>query len=141
MATRTIAPLFRPAAMQQYFAAMASVADELIQKWRTEGDRCREVDSDMTDATAAIIMRTMLSSNSPEENQTIKLASASFISGTAWEGAYRLMNIPAWIPNPGTIRIRKAITTLRGCMATMIARKRCELTEIEQPNGDLISLS
>ena len=136
---RTVAPLFRPAAMRQYVPVMAETANEVVRSWRAEGDRVRAMDSDMTDATSAIIMRTMHAGSRQEENRLIKSASRRFIAGTAWEGAYRLMNVPRWLPNPGSRHISAAVGALRGAMEVLIARKQRELTASVPSTGDLIS--
>lgn len=121
---RVMAPLFRHAELVGYVPTMAAVGDELVARWRRDGDGRRAIDQDMTDATFTVIARTMLAGGEPAESAAIKQAGTDYLSTVPWEMVWEVLRLPGWLPHPGVPRLSRTAGVMRRAVAAMIARRR-----------------
>lgn len=121
---RTIAPVFRAADIASYVPIMAAAAEEKVARWRLDGPRQRDVDTDMAEVTFVIIARTMLAGGIPAETTAIRQATEHYLSSVPWEIAYGLMRLPEWLPHPGTWRMNRTARIMRQAVHAIIDRRR-----------------
>jgi cytochrome P450 len=119
---------------------MAQAAEEQIARWRSEGSGWKRADRDMTGTTFTIIARTMLAGDRLPETAIIKKATERFLSFVSLDAAHTVLNLPAWMPHPGTYQMLKAARQLRGAVLGLIERRREELSRGEgRERQDLLS--
>ncbi len=121
---RVMAPLFRHSEIIGYVPAISAVADETVARWRRERSIERAIDRDMTDATFAVITRTMLDSGEPHESNAIKEAGITYLSRVPWEMVWEMLGLPGWVPHPGLPGLNRAARTMREAVRVMIWRRR-----------------
>ncbi len=121
---RALAPLFRHKAILADVPAMAEAAQTQIAKWRAAGAGMRRVDTDMTEATMAVILRAMLAKTDEDLGRRIMAATERYLASAPWEGAFAILRLPMWAPHPGTWRMRRAAKVLRAIMQELIAERR-----------------
>lgn len=123
----TLAPLFRPAEILKYVPSMAQPAEELLTKWRASpSGSIRQIDSDMIEATFAVITRTMLKGGEPREAAIIKRATAQSLAYIPWEIMYGLLRLPEWFPHPASWILSRSAKHLRSAVHDIIARRQAE---------------
>jgi cytochrome P450 len=122
---RIMAPLFRPVDVLGYVPSMAQPAEELLAEWRaaTPGS-VQRVDDAMTEATFAVIARTMLKGGEPSEAETIKHATAVSLAHISWDMMYGALNVPVWMPHPWSWALSRSARRLRGAVEAIIRRRQ-----------------
>ncbi len=124
---RTMAPLFRPAEIQNYIPGMAQPAEDQLAKWRASPPgSIQQIDEDMVETTFSVIARTMLQGGEPREAEIIKRATAQSLSHIAWEIMYGLLRLPLWLPHPASWALSRSARQLRGAVHDIIARRQAE---------------
>jgi cytochrome P450 len=124
---RTMAPLFRPAEILNYVPSMAQPAEDLLARWRgSPRGSVQKIDADMTEATFAVIARTMLKGGEPAEADLIKRETALSLAYTSWEIMYGVLRFPAWLPHPGSWILSRSAKNLRRAVHDIIARRQAE---------------
>ena len=132
---RVMAPLFRPSEIMGYVPAMSQVAEETLGRWRSsEAGAVQAIDAEMTEATFAVIARTMLIGGEPAEGEAIKQATHLYLERVSWEVAYGLLRFPAWLWNPAKGQMRRAAAQLRGAVDAIVTRRSAE----PEPGHDLL---
>jgi cytochrome P450 len=136
---RTMAPLFRMQEIEAYVPVMSKAAGEQIARWRKEGSGRKQIHTDMTGTTFAIIARTMLAGGEPEETETIKRATDRYLSQISWEVAWAVLGMPAWMPHPGSLAMRRAAHRLRNSVGALIKRRQAEQRQAGIGSQDLLA--
>jgi cytochrome P450 len=131
---RVLAPLFRHQEILSYVPRMAQAATEQVARWRAAGPGRRNIDKDTSEATLAVIMRTMLADCDDRLAGRIMSATGSYLSKASWEAAYAILRVPDWFPHPGTWRMSHSSRELRQIMALLIERRRVS----GSAHGDLL---
>lgn len=125
---RVLAPLFRHGELLGYVPEMAAAAQEQIERWRkavpTGKPQMQAIDLDMTAATYAVIVRTMLYGGAPKDVDAVIGAGSAYLEGTSWVLAYGLMGLPGWLPHPASFKLRRAARALRSSVAAIIEDRR-----------------
>lgn len=121
---RVLAPLFRHQEIIAYVPRMSQAAEQHIAVWQASGPGLRNVEEDMTQATLAVIMRSMLGNSDAGVATRIMAATEAYLSKASWEAAYAILRMPIWVPHPGTWRMIRSARTLRRIMADLIAERR-----------------
>ena len=121
---RVLAPLFRHQEIIAYVPRMSQAAEQHIAVWQASGPGLRNVEEDMTQATLAVIMRSMLGNSDAGVATRIMAATEAYLSKASWEAAYAILRMPNWVPHPGTRRMIRSARTLRSIMADLIAERR-----------------
>ena len=129
---RTAAPLFRHQELIGHVPAMTAVAEEQLARWRSPGPaRVHPIDRDMTDATYAVITRTILAGTTVAEDDIIKRAAYSLFGWTSWEVAFGILGVPVSVWHPGKAPSRRAAAKLRDTVAGLLARRQREAARSE----------
>ncbi len=123
---RILAPLFRPVEVLSYVPEMADAAQQQITAWRNDsashsGTLSRMIDEDMTVATYAVIVRTMLYGGAPKDVSAVMAAGQTYLSGTPWELGYGMLGLPHWLPHPATLKLKRAAKAFRNSVSAIIA--------------------
>lgn len=138
---RLLAPLFRPSEILSYVPDMAAAADSQIGRWRdaaaqsdtagadhsgssTHTALTHAIDDDMTLATYDVIVRTMLFGGAPADVDSVMDAGQRYLSGTPWTLAYGMLRLPAWLPHPATLRLRRSAKAFRKGVEAIISDRR-----------------
>ncbi len=121
---RVLAPLFRHQETTGYVPAMTTAAEKQIAMWQAGGPSVRNIEEDMSEATLAVIMATMLAENDLSVGKRIMNATEAYLSKSSWEAAYAILRMPNWFPHPGTWRMYSSSRTLRAIMGELIAARR-----------------
>jgi len=132
---RVMAPLFRASEITGYVPTMSAVAAETLARWRASAPgTVQRVDAEMTEATFAVIARTMLTGGEPAEGEAIKRATHRYLERVSWEVAYGLLRVPTWVWNPAKRQMREAAAELRGAVDAIVARR----SAAREPGIDLL---
>jgi cytochrome P450 len=124
---RALAPLFRPADIQNYVPAMVTAADAQVARWRAAPPgQLQTIDADMLKVTFDIIIATMLVGGRPTEAETILRAGNDYLGRASWPLAYAFMQLPEWMPHPASRTMKRAARDMRGAVLAIVARRRAE---------------
>lgn len=124
---RIMAPMFRPAEILKYVPSMAQPAEELLAKWRgSPKGSIQRIDEAMTEATFAVIARTMLKGGEPSEAEIIKRSTTVNLTYVTWEMMYAFLNLPIWLPHPASWLMARSSRAMRGAIHDIIARRQKE---------------
>lgn len=135
---RVMAPLFRHQQILEYVPQMAEAAARQVAIWRDAGPGVRNIEEDMTEATLAVIMMTMLGSRDMEVGHRIMTATERYLSKSSWEAASAILRLPEWFPHPGTWRMNSSAREIRKIMADLIAARRASGGQDEDLLGRLL---
>jgi cytochrome P450 len=124
---RIMAPLFRPVDVLGYVPSMAQPAEEILAEWRAAPPgSVQPVDDAMTEATFAVIARTMLKGGEPREAEIIKRATANTLAHVSWDMMYGALDMPLWMPHPLSWSLSRSARQLRRAVETIIRRRQAE---------------
>ncbi|HZV21125.1 MAG TPA: cytochrome P450 [Hyphomicrobiales bacterium] len=135
---RTMAPLFRAVEISGYVPVMSTAAEEQVRRWREAGPGWKRVDKDMTRTTFAVIAATMLAGGESAETEAVKTETERYLSYVSWEIAFTLLNMPRWLPHPGSLAMRRSAANLRASIKSIIDKRRAGAA-LERPEEDLLS--
>lgn len=136
---RVLAPLFRHQEILGYVPAMTAAAEEQVGRWGAAGAGVRRIDEDMTEATLAVIMATMLADCDMSLGRRIMHATEAYLSKASWEAAFTILRLPSWLPHPGTWRMSASSRTLRRTMSEIIAARRASGRQEDDLLGRLLA--
>ncbi len=121
-------PPFRHAELLTYVPAMVEAANDCVAHWKSRGSKpfVTNVEEDMTEATFAIIARTILAGVSKADGEIIKRAGRAYLDPISWEVAAALLQIPETMWHPGKGRMRRAAVELRAMVQGLVAQRRRE---------------
>lgn len=119
-------PPFRHAELLTYVPTMVDAADECIAQWRQRGSApfTTDVEAAMTDATFAVVARTVLAGINTAEGDRIKASSRSYLDPISWEVAASMLQYPETYWHPGKARMRRSADELRAIMRRLVAHRR-----------------
>ncbi len=82
-------PPFRHAELLTYVPTMVEAANDCVAHWKSRGSKpfVTNVEEDMTEATFAIIARTILAGVSRADGEIIKRAGRAYLDPISWEVA------------------------------------------------------
>jgi cytochrome P450 len=121
---RVLAPLFRHQQILDYVPQMSEAAARQVAVWQKAGAGLRNIEADMTEATLAVIMSTMLGSRDMALGQRIMAATDLYLAKSSWEATCAILKLPEWFPHPGTRQMNASSRELRTIMADLIAKRR-----------------
>lgn len=122
---RTTAPLFRHQDLLAHVPAMAQVAQDRIDLWRTgPGSVTRRIEREMTDVTYDVFTHTLLAGASKVDGEILKTAGAEFLSRISWEIAWAMLRMPTWVWHPAKRSMRRAGAAMRAAVERIIAQRR-----------------
>ncbi|CCB64372.1 cytochrome P450 [Hyphomicrobium sp. MC1] len=119
-------PPFRHTELLTYVPTMVDAADECIAQWRQRGSApfTTDVEAAMTDATFAVVARTVLAGINTAEGDRIKASSRSYLDPISWEVAASMLQYPETYWHPGKARMRRSADELRAIMRRLVAHRR-----------------
>jgi len=103
---------------------MSAAAQSQVEVWRAAGAGIRNIEHDMSEATLAVIMATMLADADMSIGKRIMAKTEAYLSKSSWEAAWAILQMPEWVPHPGTWRMNSSAKTLRSIMAGLISERR-----------------
>lgn len=135
---RLMAPFFTPRNVEAYYPVIIRDGQALIERWdRLAGSgKPVEIGDEMMRVTAAIILRSMFTSESDEELLAMKSAVETMIRFTT---RYEMnpLRLPLWVPARKNLRYKAARQRVHSFINRMIARRRS--IPVEQWPEDLLS--
>jgi len=137
---RTMAPLFRPADVLTYVPSMAQPAEDLLAKWREAGQSSvQPINEAMTEATFAVIVRTMLKGGDPGEAARIRRMTDINLRHISWDIMYGVLNLPLWLPHPASWIMARTSRQLRQAVHDIISRRQSDGSEGDDLLGRLLA--
>ena len=121
---QVVAPLFRHGELLRYIPAMTGAAEAMLGAWREAGRGERDIEHDMTAITFKIIADTLLPGGDAFVANAIERAHADYLLPISWEIAFGMLNLPRWLPHPGTRSMRRSERDLRSAVAALISARR-----------------
>ncbi len=129
-------PPFRHAELLTYVPAMVDAANRCAEQWRQRAAPfVTDVEADMTEATFAVVARTILAGISKADGDIIKREGRAYLDPISWEVAAALLQYPETYWHPGKGRMRKSATELRTIVRRLVAQRRQDPT----PGTDLVA--
>jgi cytochrome P450 len=126
---QVVAPLFRHGELLRYVPAMASAAEAAVARWRQAGAGERDIEHDMTAVTFKIIADTLLPGGDTFVADAIERAHADYLLPISWEIAFGMLELPRWLPHPGSRSMRRSERELRAAVAALISARRRQTGE------------
>ncbi|MBC9179715.1 cytochrome P450 [Roseomonas ludipueritiae] len=134
---RALAPIFRPAQVQNFLPAMLEAARRgAARLLAVPPGQPVAMEQETMRATFDIIVETMLSGSANIDVERAAADIGAYLRLTRWATVASLLRAPDWVPYPGRRRGRRAVGYLRGRLMAQVAARRAEGTA----RGDLIDL-
>jgi cytochrome P450 len=138
---RTVAPLFQPAAVASYLAAMAASVDAMLERWEEHARAGATIDAarEMTALTYDIISRTVFSHEIETSPQLMGAAITTYFDALGRIDLWDVLPLPRWLPRPAFIRARPAQRIFRDEVARLLDRRRSRIAAGEAMPDDLVT--
>jgi cytochrome P450 len=125
---RTLAPLFSRRTIALFTNAMLTAAHQLSAKWKTTGPAATvDVAAEMTLLTLNVLALTIFSDGIGGGFDDFRLAMNSYFSVIGRIGALDLLNLPSYVPRPGSRRLRRTMAYFEGVIDDIIDARRRRL--------------
>ena len=122
---RSVAPAFRPSAVNSFIPAMIAAARTTLARWQAMPDGAAvAVDREMMHLTFEIILETMLSGRGDIDVAQVERSIADFLQSTSWAVVLAALGLPEWTPFPGKARAMRGRSYLRGMMTKRVGERR-----------------
>jgi cytochrome P450 len=127
---RAMAPLFSPRNVLSFQETMASVAADLVARWRRQRDgRTVDVANEMARATLRILARTIFSDGLTRTTDEFARAVTDYLNAIGRIDPLDVLDVPEWIPRIGRWQSRPALAFFEEAIDAMIARRRAQLAK------------
>jgi cytochrome P450 len=138
---RTVAPLFQPANVASYLAAMATSVDAMLARWEVYAQSRDSLDiaREMAALTYDIISRTVFSHEIETPPEVMSAATTTYFDALGRVDLWDVLPLPHWLPRPAFIRARPALKIFRGEVGRLLARRRARLAAGEALPDDLVT--
>jgi cytochrome P450 len=133
---RTVAPLFQPAGVASYLAAMAISVDEMLARW--DGDTV-DVAREMTRLTYDIISRTVFSNEIETPPDVMGEAITTYFDALGRIDLWDVLPLPRWLPRPAFIKAKPAQKIFRDEVLRLFERRRARIAAGESVPDDLVT--
>ena len=118
---QTSAPVFRQAEVLRYAPAMNAAADTIIRKWsKSPPGTVQPIDTDMSDASYAVISDTMLAGTDGPAFDRADLGNVRY----SWPLAYALLGLPDWLWYPHRARKELSERRMREAVLKLVQSRR-----------------
>lgn len=132
---RLTAPHFTPAALAAYLPNIVEPFEVLAQEWRAA-----EADTDIspgaTKATMEVINRVVFGRKHAAAAEQIPQNVADYLASYSWVFSLAVMQLPAWTPHPGRMKLLRSRTQARETIGRIVRARR----EETEGGGDICSL-
>jgi len=136
---RTVAPLFQPAGVTSYLAAMAISVDEMLARWDREVGATVDVAREMTRLTYDIISRTVFSNEIETPPDVMGEAITTYFEALGRIDLWDVLPLPRWLPRPAFIKARPAQKIFRDEVLRLFERRRARIAAGESVPDDLVT--
>jgi len=136
---RTVAPLFQPAGVTSYLAAMAISVDEMLARWDRETGATVDVAREMTRLTYDIISRTVFSNEIATPPDVMGEAITTYFEALGRIDLWDVLPLPRWLPRPAFIRAKPAQKIFRDEVLRLFERRRARIAAGESVPDDLVT--
>jgi cytochrome P450 len=136
---RTVAPLFQPAGVASYLAAMAISVDEMLARWDREVDATVDVAREMTRLTYDIISRTVFSNEIETPPDVMGEAITTYFEALGRIDLWDVLPLPRWLPRPAFIKAKPAQKIFRDEVLRLFERRRARIAAGESVPDDLVT--
>jgi cytochrome P450 len=136
---RTVAPLFQPAGVASYLAAMAISVDEMLARWDRQVGATVDVAREMTRLTYDIISRTVFSNEIETPPDVMGEAITTYFDALGRIDLWDVLPLPRWLPRPAFIKARPAQKIFRDEVLRLFERRRARIAARESVPDDLVT--
>ncbi len=136
---RTVAPLFQPAGVTSYLAAMAISVDEMLARWDREVGATVDVAREMTRLAYDIISRTVFSNEIETPPDVMGEAITTYFEALGRIDLWDVLPLPRWLPRPAFIKARPAQKIFRDEVLRLFERRRARIAAGESVPDDLVT--
>ena len=136
---RTVAPLFQPAGVTSYLAAMAISVDEMLARWDRETGATVDVAREMTRLTYDIISRTVFSNEIETPPDVMGEAITTYFEALGRIDLWDVLPLPRWLPRPAFIKAKPAQKIFRDEVLRLFERRRARIAAGESVPDDLVT--
>ena len=136
---RTVAPLFQPAGVTSYLAAMAISVDEMLARWDREVGATVDVAREMTRLTYDIISRTVFSNEIATPPDVMGEAITTYFEALGRIDLWDVLPLPRWLPRPAFVKARPAQKIFRDEVLRLFERRRARIAAGESVPDDLVT--
>jgi cytochrome P450 len=138
---RTVAPLFQPAGVASYLAAMAVSVGEMLARWEAHARSGATVDiaREMTALTYDIISRTVFSNEIQTPPDIMGEAITTYFEALGRIDLWDVLPLPRWLPRPAFIKARPAQRIFRSEVLRLFERRRARIAAGEAVPDDLVT--
>ena len=138
---RTVAPLFQPAGVASYLAAMAVSVGEMLARWEAHAASGATVDvaREMTRLTYDIISRTVFSNEIETAPDVMGEAITTYFEALGRIDLWDVLPLPRWLPRPAFIKARPAQKIFRSEVLRLVGRRRARIAAGENVPDDLVT--
>src|SRR5688500_10533827 len=142
------APAFQASRMPGYAKAMVECAERACDAWERTGAKAngpdvsaRDVNADMMRLTLEIACKTLFGADACPDPDVVGRAMDDGLEGVAARFRGRIP-LPAWVPTPANLRLRRSLRTLHAVVAEMIEGRRAGVARggAEADHDDLLSM-
>jgi len=136
---RTVAPLFQPAGVASYLAAMAISVDEMLARWDRQVGATVDVAREMTRLTYDIISRTVFSNEIETPPDVMGEAITTYFEALGRIDLWDVLPLPRWLPRPAFIKAKPAQKIFRDEVLRLFERRRARIAAGESVPDDLVT--
>jgi cytochrome P450 len=136
---RTVAPLFQPAGVASYLAAMAISVDEMLARWDREVGATVDIAREMTRLTYDIISRTVFSNEIETPPDVMGEAITTYFEALGRIDLWDVLPLPRWLPRPAFIKAKPAQKIFRDEVLRLFERRRARIAAGESVPDDLVT--
>ena len=138
---RTVAPLFQPASVAGYLAAMAASIDEMLARWEehTRSGAAIDIARETTALTYDIISRTVFSHEIETPAEVMGEAITTYFEALGRIDLSDVLPLPRWLPRPAFIRAKPAQRIFREEVGRLLERRRARIAAGGAVPDDLVT--
>ena len=143
------APAFQASRLPGYAKAMVECAQRMCDAWAATAGKenapvngvARDVNADMMRLTLEIACKTLFGADACPDPDVVGRAMEDGLEGVAARFRGRIP-LPAWVPTPANLRLRRSLRTLHAVVAEMIEGRRATIARggADADHDDLLSM-
>jgi cytochrome P450 len=139
---RTVAPLFQPSAVADYFTVMVDAVAGMLARWETVADDGTVIDAarEMTALTYEIISRTVFSNEIETGPDAMSAAITRFFDTHGRIDLWDIVKLLRWLPRPAEWRMRPATRVFREEVRRLLQQRRTRQAAGQPVPNDLVTL-
>lgn len=128
---RLIQPLFHKQRLQGFVKKITESTSAMLKKWEAQNREVTDIHGEMTKVTLDIVSQTLMSTEVKGDFKKINDALL-----VVMEGMMKIFRLPAWIPSPRNLKMRRNRAVLDDTIFKIIDDRRKDKTE----HNDLLTM-